>query len=74
MIKPLQAAYDHIPAPAKAAMDLVSVFAWISALTGLLTNLVGLAAAVASFAWAAVRFYETKTVQAWLAKRKASKK
>ena len=57
---------NSIPESTKLAGDGLAVFAWSSALAGILTNYVGLLAAVASLVWACIRIYETKTVQKWV--------
>jgi hypothetical protein len=69
----LQQVYQHIPEPVKSTADALSVLAWMATLTGVVTNMVALVAAVASCLWAVIRIYETKTVQTWLAKRKKPK-
>lgn len=61
-----------IPAPVKTGTDLLAVAGWVSALAGALTEVFALVAAILSCAWAAVRLYETKTVQKWLARRKVT--
>ena len=67
----MRAALENIPEPAKLVGDLMAVMGWVSALAGALTQIFGLLAAILSFAWAAVRLYETKTVQKWITRRKS---
>lgn len=60
----------QIPEPAKWGFDLLAIAAWASALLQVLTNATAWAAAAASLVWGLIRIYETKTVQAYLTKRK----
>lgn len=64
---------SHIPEQTKLGVDVLAAFGWMSALLGVLTNLFALGAAILSFAWCALRLYETKSVQLWLEKRKAKR-
>ena len=59
---------QSIPPQAKAGLDVMAIVAWISALAGTLTPIIGFFAAVASLAWGLIRLYETRTVQRWLGK------
>jgi hypothetical protein len=65
MNEPIQQQMQHV----KPVMDGLAVIGWISALTGMLTSVFGLLAAILSFAWCALRVYETKTFQDWLKRR-----
>lgn len=62
---------NNIPEQIKLAGDGVAIIGWLSALTGAITSLFALFAAILSFAWGAIRIYETKTFQTWLGKRRA---
>lgn len=64
---------EGIPERIKLTGDTLAIFGWVSALSGVLTEVFGLLAAVLSFAWAAVRLYETKTFQGWLKRRREHK-
>jgi ABC-type Na+ efflux pump permease subunit len=66
MNEPIQQQIQHV----KPVMDGLAVIGWISALTGMLTSVFGLLAAILSFAWCAIRVYETDFVQTWLKKRR----
>lgn len=50
----------------KHVVDGVSIGTLVATLAGLLPHL----ATAATFAWACIRIYETKTVQRWLRRRK----
>lgn len=65
---------QQIPEQVKAVGDAVSIVGIISVWVGVFTNLFGLVAAIATAAWAVLRLYETKTVQEWLASRRAGQK
>jgi len=62
---------ERMPEQSKYPMDVAAVFGGLTALFGLLTGIVGFIAACLSMAWAAIRLYETKTVQEWLKKRRS---
>lgn len=64
---------QQMPEQSKWPVDLAAMFGGVTALFGMLTGIVGFLAAVCSLGWAAIRFYETKTVQEWLKKRRARK-
>lgn len=64
---------EGIPEKIKLTGDTLAIFGWISALSGALTEAFGLLAAILSFAWAAIRLYETKTVQGWFTRRRSRK-
>ena len=61
------------PESTKAVLDLAAIVGWITALSGVITGVFGALAAIASFAWALVRLYETKTVQRMIRKRRTRK-
>ncbi len=62
---------DQIPEQAKFVVDGLAIASWITVLMGAMTQMFALGAAVLSFAWGAVRLYETKTVQQWVKRRGA---
>lgn len=55
--------------PYKAPLDLASV----GLLVGTLLSMIPHLTAVVTLVWALIRLYETATVQAWLARRRARK-
>lgn len=65
-------AVQRLPEQAKLPADVAAMFGGLSALFGVLTGFVGLLAGLCSLAWAAIRLYETKTVQEWLKKRRSA--
>jgi len=69
----MQQLIEKIPEPLKLVGDIAAVAGWVTALSGVLTALFGLGAAFLSFIWAALRIYESKTVQNWLKKRRGCK-
>lgn len=60
---------DEINEHTKHLIDWTS----IGVVLGTLMNFLPAIAALASLIWTCIRIYETKTVQEWLAKRKAKK-
>jgi hypothetical protein len=64
---------DHLPEQTKFVVDGLAIAGWITALSGVITGVFGALAAVASFAWAVIRLYETKTAQRILRKRRTRK-
>lgn len=58
-----------LPDPTKHAVDVASAGVVIGTLAGLLPSL----AALVSIIWGCIRIYETKTFQAYLAKRRAKR-
>lgn len=70
MIQFFVSATEQLPEQVKLTVDGLAVAGWMTALFGVLTGLFALLAAVLSFAWGAVRLYETKTVQGWLSRRR----
>jgi hypothetical protein len=70
MSKVVEQIQHSIPPATKPILDVLAIAGWIGALAGALTNVFGLLAAIASFAWCAIRVYETKTVQNWLNRKK----
>lgn len=61
----------NVPEQMKLPVDGIAIAAWVSALSGVLTNMVGLLAALASLVWGCIRVYETKTFQNWLTRKRA---
>lgn len=57
---------QHIPEQVKVAGDAVSIGTVLGAIAGILPAV----AALLTIVWTAIRIYETKTVQDWLAKRR----
>ena len=47
-----------IPEPVKLTGDTLAIIGWVSALSGVVTNVFGALAAVCSFVWAALRLHE----------------
>jgi len=63
---------SSIPESVKLVGDSAAVIGWVTVLTGVLTNVVGLFAAIGSLVWVCIRIYETKTVQKWISNRRQS--
>lgn len=64
---------QNLPEHTKLGLDAVSIAGIISVWTGVLTNIFGLVAAIATAAWAVLRLWETSAVQNWWNARKAKK-
>lgn len=62
------------PEPVKHVIDVTSVGAVAAVLLGWLPQVLALMTAIATFAWACIRLYETKTVQRFLNRRKRGRK
>jgi hypothetical protein len=60
----------HAAEHAKTVVDALAVVGWLAALTGLLTNVVGLGAAVGSFIWIWLRVCRDPDFRAWLQRRR----
>lgn len=59
--------------PAKPHLDVAAVGTFALGLLGILPSLMTGVTTVTTLIWSCIRLYETKTVQDWLARRRAGK-